>query len=157
MRTSTQFRMRQAPQGSGWLGILPGRDWGPLPASSAAASLPMVYWQKHSVWQEDRASQADGKESAMQSPALAEPTRPKLDELGVDLLETTPWQRRIALARPFIGVAAYIVVAMLGFWWLTPLIVFLIFVAVVTVAHDVVHSVLGLSRRQTDWALFFTG
>src|SRR5262249_49389042 len=41
--------------------------------------------------------------------------------------------------------------------WLTPLIVFLIFVAVVTVAHDVVHGVLGLGRRQTDWALFLTG
>ena len=30
-----------------------------------------------------------------------------------------------------------------GLWWLTPLIVFLIFVAVVTVAHDVVHGTLG--------------
>jgi beta-carotene hydroxylase len=93
----------------------------------------------------------------MQSLMVTEPTRPKLDELGADLLVTTPWQRRVALARPFIGVAAYIVVAALGLWWLTPLIVFLIFVAVVTVAHDVVHGVLGLGRRQTDWALFLTG
>jgi beta-carotene hydroxylase len=90
-------------------------------------------------------------------PTQVEPTRPRLDELGNDLLVTTPWQRRIDLARPFVGVAAYIVAAALGWWWLTPVLVFLTFVAVVTVAHDVVHGVLGLSRRQTDWALFFTG
>lgn len=44
-----------------------------------------------------------------------------------------------------------------GFWWATPLLVFLIFVAVVTAAHDVVHDALGLSPRGNDWALFFLG
>ena len=37
------------------------------------------------------------------------------------------------------------------------MIVFLIFVAVVTVTHDVVHGSLGLSPRQTEWALFLFG
>lgn len=40
---------------------------------------------------------------------------------------------------------------------MTPVLVFLIFVAVVTVTHDVVHGCLGLTRRQTDWALFVLG
>lgn len=44
-----------------------------------------------------------------------------------------------------------------GWWWLTPMIVFGIFVAVVTVTHDAVHETLGLSRRATDWALFAMG
>jgi beta-carotene hydroxylase len=35
--------------------------------------------------------------------------------------------------------------------------VFLIFVAVVTVTHDVVHGSLGLGPRQTEWALFVFG
>ena len=82
---------------------------------------------------------------------------PMLQELGDDLLTTTPIQRWFALARPFIGLAAYIAVAHLGLWWLTPLIVFLIFVAVVTVTHDVVHGTLGLGKRQTEWALFLMG
>jgi fatty acid desaturase len=82
---------------------------------------------------------------------------PTLRELGDDLLVTTPRQRWIALARPFIGVALYALAWALGLWWLSPLIVFLIFVAVVTVTHDVVHGSLGLNRRQTDWALFLTG
>src|SRR5262249_10825346 len=34
---------------------------------------------------------------------------------------------------------------------------FLVFVAVVTVTHDVVHGSLGLSGRQTEWALFIFG
>jgi beta-carotene hydroxylase len=82
---------------------------------------------------------------------------PTLEALGTDLLVTTPQQRWIALARPFIGLAAYVAVAYLGLWWLAPLIVFLIFVAVVTVTHDVVHGTLGLTKRQTELALFAMG
>lgn len=82
---------------------------------------------------------------------------PRLEELGTDLLITTPRQRKIALARPFIGVAMYAFAAYFGLWWLAPMLVFLIFVAVVTVTHDVVHASLGLRRRQTDWALFLMG
>ena len=84
-------------------------------------------------------------------------TLPTLEELGTDLLITTPRQRWIALVRPFVGLAAYAAAVYLGLWWLAPLIVFLVFVAVVTVTHDVVHGTLGLSRRQTDWALFIMG
>src|SRR5262249_53965432 len=47
--------------------------------------------------------------------------------------------------------------ASLGWSWFTPFIVFLIFVAGVTVTHDVVHGSLGLGPRQTDWALFAFG
>jgi beta-carotene hydroxylase len=47
--------------------------------------------------------------------------------------------------------------AHLGWWWLTPLIVFLIFIAIVTVTHGVVHGSLGLSRRCTEWSLFIFG
>src|SRR5215468_11207360 len=82
---------------------------------------------------------------------------PTLRELGDDLLVTTPRQRWIALARPFVGVALYALAWALGLWWLSPVIVFLVFVAVVTVTHDVVHGTLGLNRRQTDWALFLSG
>ena len=82
---------------------------------------------------------------------------PTLNELGTDLLRTTPKQRRIALIRPFVGVGLYIVASALDLWWITPIIVFLTFVAVVTVTHDVVHGTLGLSKRQTDWALFLMG
>ena len=88
---------------------------------------------------------------------VASLTPPSLEELGRDLLITTPRQRWIALARPFIGVAMYVLAAALGLWWVTPIIVFLIFVAVVTVTHDVVHGSLGLRRKQTEWALFLTG
>jgi beta-carotene hydroxylase len=91
------------------------------------------------------------------TPAAADARLPTLRELGDDLLVTTPRQRWIALARPFVGVALYALAWALGLWWLSPLIVFLIFVAVVTVTHDVVHGTLGLNRRQTDWALFLTG
>jgi fatty acid desaturase len=82
---------------------------------------------------------------------------PALSSLGADLLTTTRAQMRLALARPFLGLAAYALAACAGQWWLTPFLVFLIFVAVVTVTHDVVHGSLGLSPRQTDWALFALG
>jgi beta-carotene hydroxylase len=82
---------------------------------------------------------------------------PSLKELGADLLVTTPRQRVTALARPFLGVAVFAAVVWLGWWWLTPLVVFGIFVAVVTVTHDVVHRTLGLTEQETDRWLFLLG
>ncbi len=93
----------------------------------------------------------------MSAVTLNELRLPTLAALGDDLLATSPRQRNLALARPFVGVVAYAIAAYTGLWWLTPVIVFFIFVAVVTVTHDVVHGSLGLSRRQTEWALFATG
>ena len=93
----------------------------------------------------------------MSTATPTEPQLPTLAVLGDDLLATSPRQRIFALARPFIGLTAYIAAAYAGLWWLTPVIVFFIFIAVVTVTHDVVHGSLGLSRRQTELALFVYG
>ncbi len=86
-----------------------------------------------------------------------DPRLPPLSLLGRDLLDTTPAQRRLTLIRPVLLLTLYALAAAAGMWWLTPLIVFLVFVAIVTSAHDVVHGALGLSRRSTDWALFILG
>jgi beta-carotene hydroxylase len=86
-----------------------------------------------------------------------DPPLPALSVLGRDLLETTGRQRNVTLARPFVLIGLYAVVYGIGWWWAAPLIVFLIFIAIVTSAHDVVHGSLQLSRRQTDWALFASG
>ena len=82
---------------------------------------------------------------------------PSLQELGPELTATTAAQRATALTRPFAMVLIFVAAAWLGWWWLTPLIMFSIFVAVVTVTHDVVHRTLGLGPRATDWALFASG
>ena len=89
--------------------------------------------------------------------ATSDPRRPRLSELGRDLLCTTRRQRITALARPFAGLAAFVVAARLGLWWLTPVIVFAIFIAIVTVTHDVVHGALGLGARSTEIALLVFG
>lgn len=82
---------------------------------------------------------------------------PPLARLGPDLLVTTPRRRALALARPFLGVALFAIVGWQGWWWLAPLVMFGVFVAVVTVTHDVVHRSLGLGPRQTEWGLFLLG
>jgi len=87
----------------------------------------------------------------------AAPRPPRLDELGSDLVRTTRRQRITALSRPCVGAALFAAAAYFGLWWLTPLIVFFIFIAVVTVTHDVVHGSLGLSRRASELALFALG
>src|SRR5258707_14021371 len=73
----------------------------------------------------------------MTSATVADLRLPRLDELGSDLLITTAWQRRVALARPFIGVALFALAGALRLWWIMPIIVFLIFVAGGTGAHHV--------------------
>jgi beta-carotene hydroxylase len=90
-------------------------------------------------------------------PFVAEPAIPRLDVLGRDLLVTTQRQRWMTCARPFLGIVAYGIAAYFDWWWLTPIIVFLIFVAIVTVTHDVVHGSLGLAPRATEWGLFAFG
>jgi fatty acid desaturase len=84
-------------------------------------------------------------------------TAPKPPALGADLTVTTRRQRIVALARPYLGVVGFAAVAWRGWWWLAPVVMFGIFVAVVTVTHDVVHRTLGLGRRPTEWALFLLG
>ncbi|HEY0641281.1 MAG TPA: fatty acid desaturase [Pseudonocardiaceae bacterium] len=82
---------------------------------------------------------------------------PSLGELGEDLLAVTRAQRYRALARPFVGLGCFAVVAWLHWWWLAPLVVFAVFVAVVTATHDVVHGALGLGERATGVWLFVLG
>jgi beta-carotene hydroxylase len=93
----------------------------------------------------------------MSRPDQVDSPIPRLDALGRDLATTTRRQRWVACCRPFVGLAAFVVVASLGWWWATPVVVFLIFVAVVTVTHDVVHGSLELSPAQTEWALLIFG
>ena len=102
--------------------------------------------------QERTAEVEDGKRPRPEVAAL-----PSLGSMGDDLLVTSTYRRRLALARPALVVLAFSLAAYAGLWWLTPLLVFLIFIAIVTAAHDVVHCSLGLTPRQTDWALFYLG
>jgi fatty acid desaturase len=81
-------------------------------------------------------------------------TAPGLADLGADLLVTTRGRRLLALGRPYAGLLLFAAVTWQRWWWISPLIVFGVFVAVVTVTHDVVHRTIGLSPRATDWALF---
>ena len=90
------------------------------------------------------------------SPAV-DPPLPTLYELGRDLLTVSARQRWVALVRPFLGIATYALAAWAGAFWFLPALVFYLFVTVVTVTHDVVHGALGLSRRQTEWALCVLG
>ncbi|MFI5906008.1 fatty acid desaturase [Dactylosporangium sp. NPDC051541] len=88
--------------------------------------------------------------------------KPGLAELGADLLTTGRWRRIVALSRPFVGLAGYVLVCFAAsrwpwLWLLAPVIVFGIFVAVVTVTHDVVHRAIGLGTRSTEAALFCFG
>jgi len=82
---------------------------------------------------------------------------PTLEQLGPGLRTTAARQRWIALLRPYAAAALFTIAAWAGWWWATPMVAFVIFVAVVTVTHDVVHRSLGLTPRQTDWALFLMG
>ena len=77
--------------------------------------------------------------------------------MAADLLGTTRRARNLALARPFAGVCGFAAMWWRGWWWATPPVMFGIFVAVVTVTHDIVHRSLGLSDRATEWALFLLG
>src|SRR5262245_4791137 len=157
-RISTLFRTMWASPVTGWSATAPGRVWAPSPAAWGAALSRTASWPLRAARAIiDRFPPSTFKESDMPSATPLDPELPSLEMLGEDLLMTTRKQRRLALARVFLGVTAYALAAYANIWWITPFLVFLIFVAVVTSTHDVVHGSLGLSRKQTDWALFVLG
>lgn len=75
---------------------------------------------------------------------------PTLTELGTELTQLTARQRFIAIARPFVCVAAYVVFAILG-WWLPAIfaVAAYTFVSYGSTSHDLVHGNLGLSRNRS--------
>ena len=80
---------------------------------------------------------------------------PKIDQLGADLLETNVWQRWQPVVMPTFWGLICLITLHLNSYWLAGLSLVLVFSATSTSTHDVLHGSLGLSRRMTEWLLFF--
>jgi beta-carotene hydroxylase len=82
---------------------------------------------------------------------------PPLHEIGPDLLKTSGLKRFWVLARPFVFLASFLVVAVvLNPFAAIPLLLAL-FIANICAAHDVVHNCLHLEKRSTHWLLGIYG
>lgn len=80
--------------------------------------------------------------------------RPRLSDLGADLLRLTAWQRTRAIAWPFAAFSAYWIFAWSERWILAVLsLVVLSFVTYGSTSHDLVHGNLGLKRLPNDLLL----
>ena len=86
-----------------------------------------------------------------------DPDLPPLTRLGDDLLVASRARTLLAFARPLACIAGCAWAMNRGWWWCAPILIFFLFIAVVSVAHDVVHGALNLGSRQTDWGLFLVG
>lgn len=82
---------------------------------------------------------------------------PPLRDLGTDLLGTSRAQRVRTLTRPLWLLSAYAGIVWWGASWPLPVVMFLLFISIVTATHDVVHGALGLGRLATDVSLFLLG
>jgi fatty acid desaturase len=82
---------------------------------------------------------------------------PSLDELGRDLLATSPAQRAWSIARPLVCFAAYFIFAFAG-WWIPAVLAVagLMFITYVSTSHDLLHRTLGFSRTVNDALLALT-
>lgn len=91
-------------------------------------------------------------EARVPGPALAPshaayPRRPSLTELGLDLLDVTPWERASALGLPFALAAGCFAFGWAGLW--VPAIACVVgqsFYTYASVSHDLVHRTLRLPR-----------
>ena len=63
-----------------------------------------------------------------------------------DRLVLLPWHRAAELARPWLLLAAYVVVCVEGWWPFAPLLALACFLAGFVQLHDAMHRSLGLSR-----------
>jgi len=82
---------------------------------------------------------------------------PTLPELGMDLLDTNPWQRAQPLLMPYFWSIAFMAAWQVGLYWLSFLSLVMVFSASSTSTHDVVHGSLGLNRQWTERLLFLLG
>lgn len=84
------------------------------------------------------------------------PSRPpRLSDLGLDLLQLTPWQLTRTIAWPFAAFVAYWIFACSDKWlWAVLSLIVLSFVTYGSTSHDLVHGSLGLKRLPNDLLLF---
>lgn len=77
--------------------------------------------------------------------------RPRLTDLGIDLLHLTRWQVSRTIASPFVAFAAFWILAASQHWVLAILsLMILSFVTYGSTSHDLVHGSLGLKRLPND-------
>lgn len=77
---------------------------------------------------------------------LTPPQKPKLSQLGGDLLYLATWRKALAIALPFLLVAGYFAVAIhFSIWASIPFLFALEFFTYGSVSHDLVHKNYGLS------------
>jgi beta-carotene hydroxylase len=80
--------------------------------------------------------------------------KPRLETLGLDLLQVSGRERALSLALPFLCAAGFFAFCALG-WWVAAIACAVVqsFYTYASVSHDLVHGNLGLSRRVTEVAL----
>ncbi len=77
--------------------------------------------------------------------------RPRISELGIDLLRVTHWQLARSIALPLIAFASFWFFAAMEWWFLAVFsTVVLSFVTYGSTSHDLVHANLGLKRLPND-------
>ncbi len=85
------------------------------------------------------------------------PALPPLHEIAPDLLRVDPLTRAWVLARPFLFLIGFLVVALLFNPFAGIPLLIALFIANVGAAHDVVHNCLKLGTRSTHWLLGMYG
>lgn len=76
---------------------------------------------------------------------------PSLDELGLDLLRVSSFERLWSIARPVLCIAAYVIFAWNG-WWIPAVaaVAGVMFITYVSTSHDLLHRTLGFSKATND-------
>ena len=69
---------------------------------------------------------------------------PSLNSLGKDLTQIHPLKRIWALLRPFLFILLFIILYQLEIYWSLPFVVFMLFVSVIYITHDLVHQTLQI-------------
>lgn len=72
-------------------------------------------------------------------------------------LQLTPAQRRVELARPWVLLTMYIILALLGWWWLAVPLAVVVCLAAFVQMHDSMHNALGLSKPANKRVLTLSG
>lgn len=82
---------------------------------------------------------------------------PPVEALGTDMTDTSTGQLLVTLLRPFFWLTLFVVLIDTGLWYVTPVVVFFLFVSIVTVTHDLVHRALPIGYAINEVLIFLYG
>lgn len=83
--------------------------------------------------------------------------KPNINELGIDLLKPSKISLVLVFLRPLILTSLFFLLYSFEIYWILPVVIFILFVTIINLTHDLVHNALGLNYKLNETLIALSG